>query len=118
MDEVTAERKVTANAQAYTYIKQVQSSITQEDTQTTLKVILDREEWFFDNRLFLPGTFPNKWLQIRNDLSRLKRWQSVKSKSADELAKLETTIEKTIVEAIDEIYKDMNLKRIDLDKNK
>ena len=114
MDEVTAERKVTANAQAYTYMKQIQSSHLQQDTISTLNAILSQEQWFFDNRLFLPGQFPEKWLSVRNDLSILTRWENVPSKTPEELVAIEKRIDNTISDAIDEIYKDMNLKRIDL----
>ncbi len=44
MNEVTAERKVTANAQAYAYMKEVQSKLFQEDSKSTLKAILSHEQ--------------------------------------------------------------------------
>jgi hypothetical protein len=114
MAEITAERKVTANAQAYAYTKQIDSSLTQRDTRDTLNLILSREEWFFNNRLFLPGKFPARWLSIRNDLYKLSRWQTDPSKSPEEITALEERIQTSATEAIDEIYKDMNLQRIEL----
>ena len=115
MDEITAERKVTANAQAYAYTKEIASSLIQRSTEGTLNLILRREEWFFNNRLFLPGRFPEKWLSIRNNLHKLIRWQKDASKTAEEKSSLEERIQKSVTEAIDEIYKDMNLQRIELD---
>ena len=114
MDEITAERKVTANAEAYAYVKEVKSSLLQKNTEDTLKLVLAREEWFFSNRLFLPGKFPAKWLSIRNDLHRLKRWQGGASKTPEEITALEEQIEQSATDAIDEIYEDMNLERIEL----
>lgn len=114
MDEVTAERKVTANAEAYAYTKEVQSSLTQTCLEDTRRLILNREEWFFNQRLFLPGHFPAKWLSVRNSVQKLILWQSDKTKTAEEKTTLHEQIKNTTDEAIDEIYKDMNLERIEL----
>ncbi len=118
MDEIIAERKVTTNAQAYSYAKDIESSLIQNDLPDTLQRILSREEWFFNNRLFLPGTFPAKWLSARNDLHKLIRWQKDTTKSAEEKDALEERIRTSITDAILEIYKDMNLKRIEIDGKK
>lgn len=67
MNEITAERKVTANAEAYKHTKYIET-FPQRSAQEILAVMLSHEEWFFNNRLFLPGKFPAKWLSIRNDL--------------------------------------------------
>lgn len=115
MEEITAERKVTANAQAYAYAKEIVSALVQESANETLQRILHRERWFFDNRLYLPGTFPNKWLSTRNDLSKLVRWETDASKTAEQKSSLEERIKRTLNEAIDDIYKDMNLQRIEID---
>ena len=114
MDEIIAERKVTANAQAYSHMKEIEASEVQEDTGSTREIMQKYEQWFFDNRLFLPGKFPEKWLLVRNDLFKLARWQTIDSKTPDELFGLEERISATISDAIDEVYKDMDLKRIDL----
>jgi len=118
MDEIIAERKVTANAQAYAYAKDIQSSLIQNDLPDTLQRILSREAWFFNNRLFLPGTFPAKWLSARNDLQKLIRWQQDTTKTSEEKNALEERIQTSVTEAIDEIYKDMNLTRIEIDGKK
>jgi hypothetical protein len=115
MDEIIAERKVTANAQAYSYAKEIESSLIQHDPTQTFQLILSREGWFFNNRLFLPGTFPAKWLSARNDLHKLIRWQKDTTKSTEEKDELEERIRTSITDAILEIYKDMNLKRIEIE---
>ena len=70
MNEIVAERKVTANGQAYKYAKEIEASTIQiTSPKDVLAKILSLEEWFFTNRLFLPGRFPAKWLTIRNDLN-------------------------------------------------
>ena len=112
MDEVTAERKVEINAQAYAHMKRVEGSFLQNTPEQTLEIITKNEEWFFENRLFLPGKFPDYWLAIRRDLHKLIRWAKGSSKSADELSALDKKTEENIALAIDEIYKDMNIERI------
>lgn len=114
MDELTAERKVAANAEAYRYAKEIEGMLIQSSTEDTLKRVLSLEEWFFSNRLFLPGVFPAKWLSIRNNLSKLSRWQKSSSKSVEEISALEIETQNSVAEAIDEIYKDMNLSRIEI----
>ena len=89
MDEVTAERKVTVNAEAYMYMKQIQSSYIQQDPKTTLDILASNEAWFFGNRLFLPGRFPEKWLLIRKDLSKSIRWRTDSTKTTEEKIELE-----------------------------
>ena len=57
MDEIIAERKVTANAQAYSYAKEIESSLIQNDPTETFQLILSREEWFFNNPYFFRAHF-------------------------------------------------------------
>jgi hypothetical protein len=113
MNEIVAERKVTTNAQAYAYMKEIKSIFTQKkDAKAAVERILRREEWFFDNRLFLPGEFPSKWLSVRNDLLTLARSKESNTGTPEELTALNNRIESTCTEAIMEIYKDMDLKPI------
>lgn len=111
MNEITAERKVTANAKAYKYGKEIEA-FPQRSGQEILTMMLKREEWFFENRLFLPGKFPAKWLSIRNDFHKLFGMPRKVLISDDERAALEKRIKQSTAEAIDEIYKDMDLDRI------
>lgn len=111
MDEIIAEKKVEVNAEAYKRMKVISSMLVQTSTEETLKKILNEEEWFFNVRLFLPGKFPDKWLSIRNGLSKAQRLQGIPEKT-DELSELEGELPKLAEEAILEIYKEMNLPRI------
>lgn len=114
MDELMADRKIEANAQAYSNTKEIQSHILQSNTDTTCKIISNQEKWFFENRLFLPGQFPEKWISLRNDLSKMRQWEKVPSKTSEELAALSKRINSTVEEAVYEIYNDMDLKPIKL----
>lgn len=112
MNEIIAERKVSANAQAYSYMKEIEGYFSQESSENTLCLLKSREEWFFNNRLFLPGKFPERWLTIRNELQKLVRREKNPSSNPEEVTKFQEHIDDYINRAIDEIFHDMNLKRI------
>lgn len=112
MNEIIAEKKVNANSQAYSHMKEIQSQFSQLGVKAALKQILSHEEWFFNNRLFLPGDFSAKWLSARNDLLKLSRREG--SKNTKEIIHLDSLIENTCKEALLEIFKDMNIKPFSL----
>jgi hypothetical protein len=117
MDEIIAEKKVATNAEAYSRMIEIASMLRQLTKKETHDKIMEYEKWFFNARLFLPGTFPNKWLSIRNGLSRALRLEKRLGSDdvADELTTLEEHIEKLADEAIEEIYKEMNLPKIEIE---
>ena len=112
MDEVIAERKVEVNAEAHSRMKRIEGSFLQQNLEDTLNLVMSHEQWLFDSYLFLPGRFGDHWLRIRNDLHKLVRWQGIKP--PDELTALDKQIEASISAAIDEIYKDTGLPRLDV----
>lgn len=111
MNEVVAERKVESNAKAYSNIKSLQGHFTQSSPEESLQFMYDNEEWFFDNRLFLPGEYPDLWMEIRTDLRKLARKQHSETPS-EELVELDRKISETINRAVLEIYKDMEMEPI------
>ena len=115
MDEVIAVKKVDANAEAYVKMKGIVSLLAQSKLQDALKVILANESWLFSNRLFLPGKFPDKWLTIRNNVNEAIRLEKQPEK-AKELAFLKKILPNIADEAIDIIYKDMEVERIEVEK--
>lgn len=113
MDERIAERKVEVNAQAYYKIKIIDSMLVQATTEDVLKQIQKDEQWFFENRLFLPGKFPDKWLSIRAGLQRAILLQHNLPITANELTRLDTDLRNLAEEAIQEIYREMGLSRLE-----
>lgn len=110
MEEVIAEKKVEANAQAYSRIKEVEARFQQCSLEDTLKYVLGQEDWFFDNRLFLPGNFAALWMKVRLDLTRLgRKQQSPTATSSKELEEIDDGIVQAINGAIREIYEDMGV---------
>jgi hypothetical protein len=69
----------------------------------------------FQNRLFLPGKLPNKWLTIRNGLIKVTDELDTDDKE-DDANKLIERLIKIGNEAIDEIYKEMKLEKIVLEE--
>ena len=118
MEELIAERKVQANAEAYGHLKRIEGSFIAQSHEDTIALVMSLEEWFFANRLFLPRLFPEYWLSMRGDLHRRIRWEEDSSKSPGELSAVENAIQLAMTGAIYEIYKDMDLKQIDMKKLK
>ncbi|MFQ6089017.1 MAG: hypothetical protein ACE5K0_08985 [Candidatus Methanofastidiosia archaeon] len=124
-DEIIAGKKVKANQEAYVRIKKVESLIVAKFVLTEASNYIDKQEkWLFNNRLFLPGRFPDKWLLIRNNIfvyklliSELKKLDALREidrkkillQKSNELKKKLSTLVK---EAIDEIYKDTGHERL------
>ena len=65
MNAVMAEKKIKANAEAYQYLKEIESSLVQRSDEETLLLMRDRDLWLSANRLFLPGAFPEHWAALR-----------------------------------------------------
>ena len=123
MDEILAERKVIANGDAYTRMKIIASMLIQSSLQELDAEIKKQEDWLFSNRLYLPGKFPDKWLSIRNGVSKALRLEKRLGETADDesknlqnqLEQLQKSLEDKANEAIDEIYKDMGLSRLEVE---
>lgn len=113
MDERIAEKKVEANDQAYYKIKIIDSMLVQAETEDVRKQIQKDEQWFFENRLFLPGRFPDKWLSIKAGLEKAIRLQHNLPNTVNECAQLDADLRNLAEEAIQEIYKEMRLSRLE-----
>lgn len=109
MDEIIAEKKIQANNEAYIRIKMIEAMLIQADLDDVKSKFYEYDEWFFNTRLFLPGKFPDKWLSIKNNLIKAIGLKRSLPDSATELTKLEDYLDKLKDEAIDEIYKEMEL---------
>lgn len=95
MDEIIAEKKVTANAEAYANMKVIASLLAQSTFQDVKKVFYNNETWLFNNRLFLPGRFPDRWLAIRNTVSDNINLEKQLPEKASELTSLKKALIKT-----------------------
>jgi hypothetical protein len=115
MNEAIAEKTVLVNAEAYAYIKEIDSMLRYSTIGEALRRILERESWFFSNRLFLPGKFPDKWLTIRNGLNRLHQLERGSEEDRKQIPNLKHRLEGVAEEAIQEIYAEMGLKRIEVE---
>jgi hypothetical protein len=114
MEELIAERKITANAEAYSALKEIQGLFIQAAPEVTNQALQAREGWFFSNRLFFPGNFPALWLSIRNDIQDYHFGLFSRTKDEKELAALSERIRSNLTAAIMEVYADMGLRPIEL----
>ena len=116
MDEIIAEKKVENNGAAYARMKDIASRLAQSTLEDVLSAMLGNESWFFRSRIFLPGKYPNKWITIRNKVNEAIKLQLQSPEKANELASLKKALIKIANEAIDEIYKEMELERIEVEE--
>jgi hypothetical protein len=116
MEELMAERKINADAKAYSWAKRVEAGLIQLDIKDVLNIILKSEGWFFSNRLFLPGDFPAKWLELRNIISKIERRERNNIGTPEELNTLHERASELVESAIQKVYTDLNLSRIVIHK--
>jgi len=109
MNTLMAERKVKANAEAHQYVKEIERSLVQRSDEETLLLMTDRDAWLAANRLFLPGSFPEKWAALRITV----QWLAVRSpqgpRHADHQHDLRMKALRLTKDALHEIYQDMGV---------
>jgi hypothetical protein len=116
LDEIVAEKKISACTDAYIMMKRVESVLATRNTITKDILhealdffLLDKEEWLLRSRLFLPGKFPSLWFAIRNDIAEAIRMETNETGSA---AYLKKHFQDLVGEAIDALYLVLGLERI------
>lgn len=112
MDEIIAQKKIDANQAAYQHIKQIEALLIQGTLEQVRDEINKYEAWLFNNRLFLPGRFPDKWLELRNGIGVILHRRKAGKSQPEELTKMEMELKQINQEAMDEIYKDMNMEKL------
>jgi hypothetical protein len=112
MDQVIAEQKVEVNRGAYSRAKRLETMLTHFTEKETYNKALEYEDWFWHNRLFMPGEVAQKWIEIRSALSKLAVRAQAGRRDPKEFARLEADANALIKEAITEIYDEMNLKAL------
>ena len=107
MNEVLAERKVTANADAYRYMKMVEGHLADHSDAEALTLMVGHEDWLVANRLYLPAAFSETWLALRTTL----RWLADSSSTNDSetLRRLRLQALKFVKEGMREVYRDMDV---------
>jgi len=117
-DEIIAEKHIEANREAFNRITELRSMMLQSTPEQVLEWIIQNEKWFLDSRLFLPGNFAQKWLAVRKYCQRLVKLKTTLAQVNDEMRKggiidemreCESYCAKRADEALDEIYRDMNI---------
>jgi hypothetical protein len=105
MNQVIAERKVSANAEAYKFMKVIEGHLAEHTDEQALTLMLSREDWLFENRLFLPSAFYATWLSLRTTL----RWlsETPMSRDSDSLRRLRLQAMHFVKESLREIQRDM-----------
>jgi hypothetical protein len=109
MNAIIAEKKVKANAEAYQYMKEIERSLVQRSDEETLLLMADHDAWLSANRLFLPGSFPEKWASLRITLQWLVGRSPQGPKNPEHQHSLRIKALGLAKDALREIYDDMGV---------
>ncbi len=124
-EEIMAERQIDASRDAFSRITELRSVMLENTPEQVLKWIVQNEKWFLDSRLFLPRNFAQKWLSIGKHCRRLVKLNTKLKEMTDELRKggiidemreCESHCTRLAEEALDEIYRDMNIAPIAIEE--
>jgi hypothetical protein len=109
MHAIIAEKKVKANAEAYQYMKDIERSLIQRSDEETLALINQRDAWLSANRLFLPGSFPEKWEALRITMKWLVGSPVEGARNPDTTHRLRVKALRLAKDALAEVYEDMEI---------
>ena len=120
-EEIMAERQIDASRDAFSRITELSSVMRDNTPEQVVEWIGQNGKWFLDSRLFLPRNFAQKWLSIGKFCRRLVKLNTKLKQMSDEMRKggiieemreCESSCTKLADEALDEIYRDMNISPI------
>ncbi len=109
MHAIIAERKVKANAEAYQHMKEIERSLAQRSNEETLLLLNELDAWLWANRLFLPGSFPEKWESLRITMQWLVGRPMEGPRDLDHTRSLRLKALRLAKEALQEVYEDMEI---------
>lgn len=109
MNTIIAEKKIKANAEAYQYMKEIERSLVERTDTETLVAIKDRDAWMSANRLFLPGSFPEKWEALRITLAWLVGSPMEGPRDLETTHRLRLKALHLAKDALAEVYEDMGI---------
>lgn len=109
MNTIIAEKKIKANAEAYQYMKEIERSLVERTDAETLTLIKARDAWMSANRLFLPGSFPDKWEALRITLAWLVGSPMEGPRDPETTHRLRLKALHLAKDALTEVYQDMGI---------
>lgn len=124
-EEVIGEKQVEAFQKAARLASQIQSLLIQGTLDDTIRFIQENGDWFWENRLFLPQGFQNKWCSIKGHLlnaklleesQKQKRNEAERSRKIDELVKLISFIRQLAKDAEREVLKELGTSPIEIEE--
>ena len=108
MNQVIAERKVSADADALKYLKLIEAHLAEHTEAEALAFMLAHEDWLFSNRLFLPPGFSEIWTSLRAILRWLAEGPGVSVPDVEDVHRLRLRALHHVKQAAHEIYRDMD----------
>ncbi len=124
-EEIIAHKQIEANTQGFNHITDLRSLMQENTPERVLEWLGQNQKWFLNARLFLPTNFAQKWLAISKYCRRLVQLNTKLKEMTDDLRKggiidemreYESFCTNLAQEALDEIYRDMNIDPIAIDE--
>lgn len=124
MDEIIAEKKIQASAEAFTKFTELKGVTTRGTTKAAVQAMESQKEWLFNNRLFLPGEFYSKWFSLRKVLHNIECVEEDLEAPKDAQDKqqlitkkmdLKNSAERLLSEAEKEILKEMDVSPLSIE---
>lgn len=109
MHAIMAEKKIKANAEAHQHMKAIERSLVQHADAETLALIKRLDAWMSANRLFLPGSFPEKWEALQTTLTWLVGSPIEGTRDLNTARRLRLKALHLAKEALSEVYTDMGI---------
>jgi hypothetical protein len=108
MSQVIAERKVSANADAYKFLKMIEGHLAERADAQALALMVGRADWLFANRLYLPASFTETWTALQATLRWLSERPADPTHDIDDVHRLRLQALRYVKQAMRAIYHDMD----------
>ena len=124
-EEVIGEKQVEVYQKGARLSSQIQSLLIQGTLEDARKFVQENNDWFWDNRLFLPQGFQDKWISIKSNLNKAVRLEKKQGEEADEkkrenqikeLEELESFIQELAQDAEKIVLSELGLRPIEIEK--
>lgn len=108
MNQVIAERKVLADADALKCLKLIENHLAEHTEAGALALMLGREDWLSANRLFLPAGFAEVWIALQTTLRWLTEGPPGSGNDFEDAHRLRLRALRYTKRAAQSIYRDMD----------
>lgn len=114
MEDILAEKKILHNRIAFAHMKTIEGLLVQGTIENARDELEKRSEWFFNNAIFLPTKFCEKWLTLRSGAHIVSIYEKEINRTItpEQLVNAYQRLSTLAKELLSIIYADMRIKPI------